>query len=177
MEHPNHHHPERPLECSECKRPVKVHYTEIIGDQCTKTGMCEVCPQLQKRLKGTSYLPHIEMAKTGLSCGECGTSLDSVRMGNPLGCPMCYSIFSEILLQDMIASKTISGAIGKKRKNGLIHIGRAPGEIQEISPTLQLIALNEALTETLAREDYEQAAWLRDQIKAITDEEGGKKNE
>jgi protein arginine kinase activator len=29
--------------------------------------------------------------------------------------------------------------------------------------------LNEALNETLKKEDYEQAAWLRDQIKAITE--------
>jgi protein arginine kinase activator len=161
--------PDRPLECSECKRPIKVHYTEIVGNQCTHIGMCEICPQLAKKLKGTSHLPHLEMAKTGLTCGECGTSLDAVRMGNPLGCAMCYSVFGDLLVQDMIATKAVSSAIAKKRKNGSIHIGRSPGEIQEMSPSLQLIALNEALAETLAKEDYEQAAWIRDQIKAITE--------
>ena len=34
---------------------------------------------------------------------------------------------------------------------------------------MQLVALHQALHETLSREDYEQAAWLRDQIKALTE--------
>jgi protein arginine kinase activator len=32
-----------------------------------------------------------------------------------------------------------------------------------------LTALNEALVETLSREDYEQAAYLRDEIKSLTE--------
>jgi len=48
--------PERPLECSECRRPVSVRYTEIVGKSCTYTSMCYHCPQLERRLKGT----HIE---------------------------------------------------------------------------------------------------------------------
>ncbi len=52
-------------------------------------------------------------------------------------------------------------------------MGRAPGEKIEISPSLKLIALNEALSETLSREDYEQAAWLRDQIKKLTESPNG----
>jgi protein arginine kinase activator len=47
-----------------------------------------------------------------------------------------------------------------------------------INPSSRLLALNEALKETLSREDYEQAAWLRDQIKALTESEAkDKKNE
>ena len=57
------------------------------------------------------------------------------------------------------------------KKSHPIHIGRAPGESLAISPSSRLLALNEALKETLNREDYEQAAWLRDQIKALTDNE------
>jgi protein arginine kinase activator len=44
---------------------------------------------------------------------------------------------------------------------------------------MRLLALNEALNETIQREDYEQAALLRDQIKAITDtqQSGSEKKE
>jgi protein arginine kinase activator len=60
-------------------------------------------------------------------------------------------------------------------KKGLpLHLGRAPGESLAINPTSRLLALNEALKETLNREDYEQAAWLRDQIKALTESENSK---
>lgn len=171
------HHPDRPLECSECKRPISVHYTEIIGEQCQRIGTCKICPQLQKKLQGTLESASLEQTKTGLVCGECGTTLDSVRMGNSLGCAVCYSVFGDILLQDMVTSKVAAPAIAKKKKQVPLHIGRSPGQTQEISPSLQLIALNEALTETLAREDYEQAAWLRDQIKVITDETSEAKSE
>ena len=56
-----------------------------------------------------------------------------------------------------------------------LHIGRAPGEVVEINPTLRLIALNEALDETLIREEYEQAAVLRDQITAFKEKKDEKK--
>ncbi|MBB64423.1 MAG: hypothetical protein CMO81_05110 [Waddliaceae bacterium] len=59
----------------------------------------------------------------------------------------------------------------KVGKSTPVHVGRAPGQSAEMSPTLRLVALNEALKETLSREDYEQAAWLRDQIKELKGEE------
>ena len=54
-------------------------------------------------------------------------------------------------------------------------MGRTPGQAVAINPSLKLLALHQALNETLSREDYEQAAWLRDQIKALT--EGDETNE
>ncbi len=57
------------------------------------------------------------------------------------------------------------------KKTDSLHTGRIPGQTQEISSSMRLLALNEALNETIQREDYEQAAWLRDQIKALTDDQ------
>jgi protein arginine kinase activator len=70
----------------------------------------------------------------------------------------------------MLASEKIPSRITISKKSTPVHIGRAPGQTQEMNPSMRLLALNEALNETLAQEDYEQAAWLRDQIKAITEE-------
>lgn len=162
--------PDRPLECSECKKPIAVQYTEIIGKAVTRTSMCSDCPELQRRLKGTHIRQHpTEEGSTGLACGNCGTTLESLRVGMPLGCSVCYEVFDDILLSEMLASEKIPARIATTTKTTPIHIGRTPGEIQEMNPSLRLLALNEALSETLAKEDYEQAAWLRDQIKAITD--------
>lgn len=172
-------HPDRPLECSECKRPIEVHYTEIIGNTITHIGMCSECPQLQKRLRGA---PHGEIGdlfsegKAGLVCGECGTTLESVRVSRIVGCSNCYDVFGDILLNDLIMYNKLPPSLAKKRKAGPLHIGRAPGESLEVTSSLRLIALNEALEETLKREDYEQAALLRDQIKALTEETEDKKN-
>lgn len=164
--------PERPLECSECKKPVSVCYTEIIGNVMTRTNMCADCPELHRRLHRTptrhSHYP-LEENTTGLACGNCGTTLEALRVGIPLGCSVCYEVFGDVLIGEMLAAEKVPPRLATAKKSIPYHIGRAPGESQAINPSLRLLALNEALTETLKKEDYEQAAWLRDQIKALTE--------
>lgn len=164
---------DRPIECCECKKKIAVHYTEVVSQNCSRTGMCADCPALLRRLKGISNEPtdrRIEEGGTDLVCGQCGTTLEMVRTGHPLGCGTCYEIFGDIILAELIAAGKLpqqrAGQGGRP-----LHIGRVPGESQQINPSLRLLGLNEALSDTLLREDYEQAAWLRDQIKAITEQE------
>ncbi len=173
------HFPDRPLECSECKKPVAVIYTEIVGNMITHTSMCADCPELQKRLYGTNpaeYVANQVGVNAGLCCGNCGTTLEEVKRGHRLGCMECYNVFGDLLLSEMAAANRLLPRVSNFKKSVPIHIGRAPGESLAISPSSRLLALNEALRETLSREDYEQAAWLRDQIKALTENEG-RKNE
>lgn len=165
--------PERPLECSECKKAIAVCYTQIIGNDITRISMCKDCPELHRRLHGApprSSTYSLEENVTDLACGNCGTTLESLRVGIPLGCSVCYEVFGDILLGEMLAAEKVPARLATTTKKSIpIHIGRAPGESQAINPSLRLLALNEALTETLKKEDYEQAAWLRDQIKALTE--------
>lgn len=168
--------PDRPLECSECRKPISVIYTEIVGGAITRTSMCADCPELHRRLYGAPVHHPGETLEstTGLACGNCGTTLESLRVGIPLGCSVCYEVFDDVLIGEMLASEKIPPRITTVKKSIPIHIGRAPGESQEMNPSLRLLALNEALNETLKKEDYEQAAWLRDQIKALTENPEGK---
>lgn len=167
---------ERPIECTECKRPIGVHYTEILGPEITQVYMCNECPILRHRLHGTPHIQNIESqvaGETGLACGNCGTTLNAIRLGTPLGCSDCYDVFDDVILPEMLAARRIPSRNANSKKTASLHIGRMQGEMQEISPSLRLLALNEALNEMLKSEDYEQAAWLRDQIRALTE----KKNE
>lgn len=162
---------ERPLECGECHKPVSVRYTEIVGGKMTHTIMCVDCPQLQQRLHG---IPHIiqssdQSAAAGLCCGGCGTTLDAVRMGNPLGCSDCYEVFEDVITQELLSAKKLPQRFGSIKRGSPLYIGREPGEKKELTTSSRLSALNEALNETIRREDYEQAAWLRDQIHKITE--------
>lgn len=163
--------PDRPLECSECKKPIAIRYTEVVGNSITHTSMCSDCPELQRRLRGTptTQAEGTRAGGTGLACGNCGTTLEALRVGAPLGCSECYVVFDDVLLPEMLAAGKLPPRLAAAKKSMPIHIGRAPGETQEMNPSLRLLALNEALNETLKREDYEQAAWLRDQIKALTE--------
>lgn len=165
--------PDRPLECSECKKPISIRYTEIAGNSIVHTSMCSDCPELQKRLHGTSPRDLVanQTGSAGLECGNCGTTLEEIKRGHRLGCSECYSIFEDVLLIEMQAAHHLSPRIMPGKKSLPIHIGRSPGERLAINPSSRLLALNEALKETLSREDYEQAAWLRDQIKALTEKE------
>lgn len=168
--------PDRPLECSDCRRPVRVRYTEVIGFECSEMSMCGSCPEFEKRLQWayhlSSRMDSSVAAEAGLACGNCGTTLGAVRVGMLLGCSHCYELFGSVLLEELVASRRVAPGASIERKGAFLHLGRGPGEVKEMSPTLKLFALNEALSETLAREDYEQAALLRDQIRQITRGEG-----
>lgn len=166
---------DRPLECTECKKPIAVRYTEVVGHRIVHTVMCADCPHLEHRLHGIPDRDKdLSRPAAGLACGNCGTTLQSVRMGSLLGCSECYEVFGDVLLGELISMSRISPRFASAKKTTPIHIGRASGEVKEMTPSVRLNALNEALTETLQREDYEQAAWIRDQIKEITEAENDK---
>lgn len=169
--------PERPLECGECKKPIAVIYTEIEKNHYVHTSMCADCPELQLRLHGLSPNEQTtigNLTKMGVACGSCGTTLQAIRVGTSLGCQNCYEIFKDVLVPELLNLQKISNRTANSKRNVSLHTGRFPGEVTTFNPSARLISLNEALNETLKQEDYEQAALLRDQIKAITDKDKAK---
>lgn len=171
---------ERPLECSECKRPIAFRYTELVGKSCTENEMCAECPVLQRRLHGEGAPAESAASEevTGLCCGSCGTTLESVRTGNPLGCNECYEVFQSVITEGLLRAGLLPPRSARQMgPTQRYHVGRSPEESVQISPSLRLLALNEALDETLSKEDYEQAAWLRDQIRAITEKSDAERSD
>jgi protein arginine kinase activator len=161
---------DRPVECSQCKRPIKVLYKEILGDTVNCTEMCTDCPVLQAKLHGEAVNP--DKKERQVCCSTCGTTLESVRMGQPVGCMECYAIFNDLLIEELIASDAIPIALQKKlasQQSQVIHIGKSPDKPVDIILSSRLASLNEALNDALERENFEQAAWLRDQIKTLTE--------
>jgi len=161
---------ERPVECSQCKKPTKVIYKEIVGNTITVTEMCADCPILLKKLHGASAekgAEILEEAGAGLFCGHCHTPLEAVKMGNPMGCSECYTIFGDLLVGELIAENKLPKQMEKARRNQPLHIGNTPDKPVSIPASNRLTSLNEALNEALKKENYEEAAWLRDQIKEL----------
>ncbi len=173
---------ERPVECGNCKKPIYVTYKEIIGETVTVTEMCSECPVLKEKLYGSNPTPTSSEGKpieTGISCVNCRTPLDSVLMGNPLGCTECYEVYGDLLIKELAHGGQIPARTKKileQKKNEPLHLGKTPTQPAQITPSNQLKALNEALNEALKKENYEQAAWLRDQIKALTGKANDRKN-
>lgn len=154
----NKHAKERPLECSSCTRKVTVKYSEVKEVVKNCLYMCSDCPVLDK------YLFHEETMdysnSSNLACGHCNTTLLDLQRGEMLGCSDCYQTFENFINQEL-------NEFAPSSEVEVSHKGHKPGEIKEINPSLKILALNEALTKTLNEENYEQAAWLRDQIKDL----------
>ena len=110
-----------------------------------------------------------EKTETGLCCGGCKTTIAELQRGAPVGCSLCYEIFEDFLVYELIIAKKIPQKVAAINKFAPLHRGRQPGELKKIDPTSRLMSLHQALNETLSREEYEQAAWLRDQIKILTE--------
>ncbi len=101
-----------------------------------------------------------------------GPPFEAVTRGEPLGCSECYAVFGDFLIGQLIEAKAIPSTFSQKlaaKRLQAIHIGKSPDKPYDITLSSRLSSLNEALNEALKRENYEQAAWLRDQIKALTD--------
>jgi len=164
--------PDRPVECSQCKKKVKIVYKEIVDDSVICTEMCLDCPILQERLHGEALAAAGKEKSRELCCSRCGTSLEMVKMGQPLGCSECYAAFSDVLVAEMLETDALPPSLRKKlagKRTQSIHIGKSPDKPLDITLSSRLTSLNEALNDALKRENYEQAASLRDQIKALTE--------
>ncbi len=166
---------ERPIECSQCTRPISVRYTEVTQEGTAKTEMCNQCPIFQMKIhgQGKAGLPAgFSGTGEGVCCGRCGTTMLSVRTGSPLGCPECYTVFEDILSNEIIVEGYIPLRLRKMmegNKKQPLHAGKTPEQVVEVASASRIGNLNEALKEALKGENYEQAAWLRDQIKALTE--------
>lgn len=160
----------RPLECSQCQKAARVCYKEIIRSSITCTEMCADCPILENKLHGESLQLQASDKQNTLCCSRCGTALDAIKMGDSVGCTDCYEIFSDTLIIELIQTETIPPSLIKSlsgKQPTPLHTGRAPNTPVDITLSKRLSSLNEALNEALKKENYEQAAWLRDQINAL----------
>ena len=157
--------------CQQCgKRPATTIYAEIVSDKKTVYHLCQECVA---KKKGTETLSDIsfsiatlltEWLKSeeslgeviDLECEECGLSYAEFREHVRLGCAGCYDAFSGEL--DGLLEKIQ----GDNRHRGKTKPPRPAGAL----PTKEAAVpdLNEALRRAVEREEFEQAAKLRDEI-------------
>jgi len=91
-------------------------------------------------------------------CQACGWKAKDLCDTGRLGCPECYTAFSQL----------VEGAI-KRVQRGQVHTGKRPagnpgGEAQLRS---ELMQLKRELERLIQREEYESAALYRDRINAL----------
>lgn len=102
-------------------------------------------------------------------CPQCRWSLGQIQKTGKLGCPECYSFFHEELKNIL---KTIQGEVvhkGKKPFEKSIPLKKTKSKkakTKESKPALTLESLKSKLQKAIEKENYEEAALIRDQIKS-----------
>jgi len=157
--------------CQICKQNVAtVKYTEIVEGKVTEIHVCQDCalkddkeispnfgaPSLANLSSQNLTMP-LSMSDMNAVCTSCGqTYFDLVQSGQ-LGCPQCYDTFSDSLRPLL-----------ERAHNATQHIGKTP-KGRSSSPDVTRIKLMKyrgLLQKAVRDERYEDAARLRDLIKA-----------
>lgn len=174
------------MQCEICKiKTATVHLTEIVDGQRTESHLCQGCAQkegitiksqlslnelLSSLIAAHQQSDELNEAEARMSCPACGMTIEKFSKQALLGCAKDYEIFEKIL-QPILA---------KAHNGNLIHKGKVPpGASQrgaasetakgktEIKAENEIEKLKEQLEQAVRNEDYELAAKLRDQLKAM----------
>ena len=159
--------------CNLCKqKEAKVHFTQIVENEVKKIDLCEACAKdkglndtttfaIADMLLGLSAPQQIEESAEpkgpDISCPNCGFTQAEFKKSARLGCCECYAVFGASI-----------APLLKTMHKGVQHRGKTPQATPEIAaPQVQLSDLEKDLQSAIDREDFEQAAILRDRLKVI----------
>lgn len=175
------------MKCDICRsKDATVHLTEIINNKMTKLHLCEGCAKEKSRemeehfgladlLSGLADLapvvgeeeqiPGRKIVNAGIKCSSCGFSFQNFRKMGRLGCPKCYATFKEQL-----------SPLLRKIHGSDIHVGKTPFEKEIVrDEVMHLADVRRALEKAIRLEEFEEAARLRDQIRALEGRKDKKK--
>ncbi|GAA3412021.1 UvrB/UvrC motif-containing protein [Paenibacillus hodogayensis] len=161
--------------CQECnKKPATLHFTKIIHGEKTEFHICESCAREKGELiPGTpngfsihnllsgllDFDPNTlgNKPQTTLRCDNCGLTYSQFSKIGRFGCSSCYEHFSERLdpLFKRVHGNNVHVGKVPKRSGGLIQYKR---EIDKLKNDIQV---------RISREEFEQAAKIRDQIREL----------
>ena len=150
--------------CDNCKKnQAAVYIEQVSGSEKAELNLCYKCSldiqaplSLNNILKGILFGIKTETINT-TNCPSCNLKLIEFRKSGKLGCSQCYPTFKkelDVILKNIQWGVEHRGKIPKKNAANLI----LKKEIQN---------LRKELTQAIELEKYEEAARIRDQIKAI----------
>ncbi len=162
-----------PVMCKQCGiRPSKIHYTEIVNNRTVTTDLCLECAEsrgidVQKPgnyglgdlvaglIDGAAQTQAERMGK--VKCPACEFVYSDFKKSGRFGCPECYDAFETQLIPLL---RQIHGSTQ--------HEGKTP---KQLGPKAvirkELMDLKKELSRAIQGERYEDAAKIRDQIKAL----------
>jgi protein arginine kinase activator len=162
--------------CRSCSKPATLHITEIREGNVQELHLCETCaqdylqspenPDSDSTATKDSTMPFEDEERLAeiddLECPNCGITFREFRSQGRLGCPHDYVAFEAELLPLL---ENIHGDTQ--------HCGKLPKRAPDASQRqYQLIRLRNELDTAVEKEEYEEAARLRDEINVLENELG-----
>ena len=169
--------------CESCnEREATVHLTQVVDGQTAKFHLCEECAAqkgidvhadpvdlggMMEKLK--NQLAHLKedleaprAAPGPAVCPSCGMTRTEILKKGRLGCDRCYETFAAEMLPVVVSLQ-----------HGDQHLGKVPRRSSaRLKNSVEAARLRRDLDQAVAGENYELAAKLRDQIKALPADEG-----
>lgn len=155
------------MKCERCHTsPATVHITEILGE--SKFEEHHVCEQCYPKYLHDAQNPGTALTKGGpgdleeaifgqQECPRCGIKFVDFRNSHRLGCPDDYEVFRNELMP------LLESIHGETK-----HCGKTPRRRPQTKITeAELVQLRQRLKRAVEREDYEEAAKVRDQIRTL----------
>lgn len=157
------------MNCEMCKKnEATVRYTEVVNKKIIKMNLCEECA----KKKGVTIQSPFTIADllSGLAdlglraeedlkkvCPGCGLSYIDFRKTGRLGCDSCYKAFE----------KSLQGLLETIHRS-TTHVGKVPSRARmEINELTMLKDLEAKLCAAVEKEEFEEAASIRDKLQAL----------
>ena len=135
-------------------------------------------------LLGIQDTEHKNGTLSGVVCPSCGTTYEDFVGGSRFGCADCYSVFGPLLGENIRHLQGSEKHVGKRpgnliraamrREEQEINRTSSQGAEEDIVRSLtkeeQMRLLQTRLKDALRREDYKEAAALRDEIRKLKEE-------
>lgn len=158
--------------CQQCKKAVAtVHFMDIVGPEKREKHLCERCAgedgyKVQQYVPLNELLTQFVLTQSGaqqmaqLTCPECGTSFAEFRNVGLLGCPHDYDAFDKALVP----------LLQRAHEGATHHVGKTPRGANgggSGDHNREIARLRRELEAAIASEDFERAAKVRDDLRAI----------
>ncbi|NQT89716.1 MAG: UvrB/UvrC motif-containing protein [Candidatus Omnitrophica bacterium] len=171
------------MQCDVCKRKkATVHLTEIINDEVTELNLCEECakskgPDMHQHFSISDLLsglvdiplePTQKKQHIRIKCPECGMSYSDFKRLGRFGCARCYEVFRRALYPLLKRIHGTARHVGKQPDASPMKKPLTPSVKSGPAPRVdELKELKDRLVKAIEHEEFEEAAVLRDRIKAI----------